>query len=304
MPKKFLDDPATSRCLLTGKGYVELAAKCALIGNEHNTQEGRVTLVGAGPGDPDLLTVKAVKVLQSADVVLFDDLVSQEVLELARATAHKILVGKRGGRVSCRQDEINAAMLVLAKKGLHVVRLKSGDPMIFGRAGEEIEALRQAGIDVEIVPGITASLGAASSLKVSLTHRDHAQAVKFITAHSRKGELPDMDWRACADGNTTLILYMGGRTAPMAAEKLLGEGLACETPVVVMWSVSRPDQRHRTMYLRDLADTVISTEQPVIVCIGHVFANVTKKSAPFAANKASCVSPALAHQKQLDIASP
>ncbi len=157
---------------------------------------GRVTLVGAGPGDAELLTLKAVRALQSADVILFDDLVSDEVLELARREAKRMLVGKRGGRDSCRQDDINELMVSLALQGRHVVRLKSGDPMIFGRAGEEIVELERHGIPVTVVPGITSALAAASRLGVSLTHRDHAHSVRFVTGHSRHGDLPsDFDWR-------------------------------------------------------------------------------------------------------------
>ena len=161
---------------------------------------GRVTLVGAGPGDADLLTVKALRALQSADVILFDDLVSADVLELARREAKRMLVGKRGGRDSCRQEDINDLMVSLARRGKHVVRLKSGDPMIFGRGGEEVTMLDAAGIAVEVVPGITAALALSSRLGVSLTHRNHAQSVRFVTGHARTGRLPDgLDWRGLSD---------------------------------------------------------------------------------------------------------
>ncbi|MEM7290726.1 MAG: siroheme synthase CysG, partial [Pseudomonadota bacterium] len=145
------------------------------------TKSGKVTLVGAGPGDADLLTLKAVRALQAADVILFDDLVSDDVLELARREAKKMLVGKRGGRTSCKQQDINDMMVKFARAGKHVVRLKSGDPAIFGRAGEEITALEQHNIPVSIVPGITAASAMAAQLGVSLTHRDHAQSVRFVT---------------------------------------------------------------------------------------------------------------------------
>ncbi len=151
---------------------------------------GSVTLVGAGPGDPELLTLKAVRVLQSADVVLYDDLVAPAVLDVARREARKMLVGKTGYKPSCKQDDINALMVSLAKQGKRVVRLKGGDPMVFGRAGEEISAARNAGIPVEVVPGISAAQGASSRLAVSLTHRDHARRLQFITAHARDGKLP------------------------------------------------------------------------------------------------------------------
>src|SRR6185295_6062475 len=147
-------------------------------------RSGQVTLVGAGPGDPEYLTLKAVRALQSADVILFDDLVADNVLELARREAKRMMVGKRGGRVSCRQEDINALMIKLARQGKRVVRLKSGDPMIFGRAGEEIAELSAAGISVEVVPGITSALALAARLGVSLTHRDLAHSVRFVTGHA------------------------------------------------------------------------------------------------------------------------
>jgi uroporphyrin-III C-methyltransferase/precorrin-2 dehydrogenase/sirohydrochlorin ferrochelatase len=149
-----------------------------------------VILVGAGPGDAELLTLKAVRALQSADVILYDDLVSPEILELGRREAERVSVGKRGGRASCRQDDINALLISLAQAGKRVVRLKSGDPMVFGRAGEEIATLRAAGVPVEVVPGITAALAMASALGISLTHRDVAHSVRFVTGHGRHGGSP------------------------------------------------------------------------------------------------------------------
>lgn len=232
---------------------------------------GKVTLVGAGPGDPDLLTMKAVKALQAADVVLFDSLVSDDVLDMAKATAKRMLVGKRGGRPSCKQDDINALMVKLARQGKHVVRLKSGDPMIFSRAGEELDMLAEHGIPSVVVPGISAAMAAASSLQVPLTHRDHAQCVKFITAHSRDGELPSLDWRACADGKTTLMVYMGARTAGKLASKLLAEGLDASTPVMIAKGVSQASEEISYHILSDLLTLEINREQPVLLGIGNVF---------------------------------
>lgn len=234
-------------------------------------KSGRVTLVGAGPGDAELLTLKAVRALQSADVILFDDLVSADVLELARREAKRMLVGKRGKRESCAQDDINELMIKLARQGKHVVRLKSGDPMIFGRAGEEIEALEAQGIAVEVVPGVTAAFAAAARLGVSLTHRDHAHSVRFVTGHSRKGELPsDLDWQGMADAATTLVFYMGGRTAPMIARNLMDKGLPPSTPVVAVAGVTRPEE---TVWRGDLAvlsanDELIGGGLPVLIAIG------------------------------------
>jgi len=204
---------------------------------------GRVTLVGAGPGAADLLTIKAVRALQSADVILFDDLVSAEVLELARREAKRMLVGKRAARDSCKQEDINALMLSLAQQGKHVVRVKSGDPMIFGRAGEEIAMLEQHGIKVTVVPGITAALALASRLAASLTHRDCAQAVRFVTGHSRKGVLPDnLDWQSLADPTTTNIYYMSRRTLPTIVQRLLERGMDPTTPAVIASDITRSNE--------------------------------------------------------------
>ena len=205
---------------------------------------GRVTLVGAGPGDADLLTIKAVRALQSADVILFDDLVSSDVLELARREAKRMLVGKRAARESCRQEDINDMMLTLARQGKHVVRLKSGDPMIFGRAGEEIEMLESHGIAVSVVPGVTAALALASRLGISLTHRDHAQSVRFVTGHSRKGVLPDtLNWVGLADPATTSVYYMSRRTLPEIVSQLRAQGMGLSTPAIIAGNVGRADEQ-------------------------------------------------------------
>ena len=235
-----------------------------------------VTLVGAGPGDAGLLTLNAVRALQAADVILFDDLVSQEVLDLARREAKRLLVGKRGGRASCRQEDINALMVKLARQGKRVVRLKAGDPMIFGRAGEEIAELAAQGIPVAVVPGITAAVSAAARLGVSLTHRDSAQSLHLVTAHSRKGGLPqDVDWRRLADPRATLMLYMAARTGPEAAARLLAEGLPAATPVVIVTAVSRPEERVQRLTLEALAQHgEIDHEHPVLIGVGAVFAEV------------------------------
>ena len=174
---------------------------------------GSVTLVGAGPGDPELLTLRAVRALQGADVILIDDLVAPEILDFARREAKKMLVGKTGSGPSCKQEEINSLMISLARAGKRVVRLKGGDPMIFGRAGEEIAACRAAGIAVEIVPGVTAAQGAASRLAVSLTHRREARRLQYVTGHAEDGRLPDdFDWPSLADPTATTVVYMPSRT--------------------------------------------------------------------------------------------
>ncbi|MDH6266172.1 uroporphyrin-III C-methyltransferase/precorrin-2 dehydrogenase/sirohydrochlorin ferrochelatase [Rhizobium sp. SG_E_25_P2] len=238
---------------------------------------GSVTLVGAGPGDAELLTLKAMRALQAADVILFDDLVSPEVLELARREAKRFLVGKRGGRESCRQDDINDMMVRFAKAGKRVVRLKSGDPMIFGRAGEEILRLQREGIEVEVVPGVTAASAMAAAFKTSLTHRDHAQQVRFVTAHSRHHDLPKtLDWPSLSSPNQTTVFYMGGRMAGRIEQRLREGGMPADTPVVVMSSVSRTTERRWAGALASLPDAMraIGVDQPVLIGVGEVFAAV------------------------------
>jgi uroporphyrin-III C-methyltransferase/precorrin-2 dehydrogenase/sirohydrochlorin ferrochelatase len=236
--------------------------------------QGRVTLVGAGPGCAEHLTLKAVRALQGADVILFDDLVSDEVLELARREAKRMLVGKRGGLESCRQEDINATMVSLAKKGKNVVRLKSGDPMVFGRAGEEIERLKEEGIPVSVVPGITAASAMASELGVSLTHRDHAQSVRFVTGHSRKGVLPEtVDWTGLTDPATTNVFYMGARMAGRISARLIANGMPPETPVVAMANISRSNEARWSGHLKDLETGVqdLPPGTPILIGVGPVF---------------------------------
>jgi uroporphyrin-III C-methyltransferase/precorrin-2 dehydrogenase/sirohydrochlorin ferrochelatase len=246
-----------------------------------SSRTGSVVLVGAGPGDPELLTLKAVRALQSADVVLFDALVSDGVLELARREARCLAVGKRGGRASCRQQDINDLMVRLARRGKRVVRLKAGDPTIFGRAGEEIARLEAAGIPVEVVPGITAGLAAAAALGVSLTHRDHAHSVRFVTGHSKDGGLPDgLDWRGLADPETSLVFYMAGRTGRAVARRLIDGGLPQSTPVVAMASVSRPDETRWSGTLAGLAAEGCreAGDKPLLLGIGRVFARAVSRA--------------------------
>jgi uroporphyrin-III C-methyltransferase / precorrin-2 dehydrogenase / sirohydrochlorin ferrochelatase len=254
----------------------DIDALLAAIGKGPAQSSGRVTLVGAGPGDAELLTLKAVRALQSADIILFDDLVSDEVLELARREAKRMMVGKRGQRESCAQSDINALMVQLAQQGKHVVRLKSGDPMIFGRAGEEIAELEAHGIAVDVVPGITTALAVAASLGTSLTHRDHAQSVRFVTGHTRDGKLSDdLDWEGLADPATSLVFYMGGRTSMAIATRLIAAGLPPTTPVVMIAAASRPEESRWHGDLEQLsisANDLITADHPVIICIGRTFA--------------------------------
>jgi len=208
--------------------------------------KGKVYLVGAGPGDPELLTVKALRLLQTAQAVLHDDLVSPEILRLIPETAQVHDVGKRCGTKKIQQQEINFLMIALAESGLHVVRLKSGDPLIFGRAGEEIEALRAANVEFEIVPGITSALGAAATSAIPLTHRRASSAVVFITAH-QASEKEAADWSRLVASSATLVIYMPGKNYLHLAARLQEAGLAPTTPCAVLSRVTTPyQQTHRT----------------------------------------------------------
>lgn len=237
-------------------------------------QRGSVVLVGAGPGDPELLTLKAVRALQSADVVLYDDLVSPHTLEAARREATKIAVGKRGYKPSCTQDDITALLISLAQEGKRVVRLKGGDPMIFGRAGEEIAGVSAAGIPIEIVPGVTAAAGAAASLGLSLTEREVARRVQFITAHARDGQLPaDLAWPALTDPRATTVVYMGVRTLTALAARLMAEGLDRRTPAIMVERATWADERRIVGTIGTLPELVAaaSPSGPCLLLIGAAF---------------------------------
>jgi uroporphyrin-III C-methyltransferase / precorrin-2 dehydrogenase / sirohydrochlorin ferrochelatase len=242
---------------------------------------GSVVLVGAGPGDPELLTLRAVRALQSADVILIDDLVSREVLDFARREAKKMMVGKTGHGPACKQDEINALMVKLAKAGKRVVRLKGGDPMIFGRAGEEIAACRAANIPVEVVPGISAAQGAASRLLVSLTHRAQARRLQYVTGHDRDGKLPaDIDWRALADPAATTVVYMPKKTLHELSVRARAEGLDPATPVVAVANATRADEMVVAGTIADIAERIEADapDGPLLVLIGKVLADLVETS--------------------------
>ncbi len=257
----------------TENDFKSLVAQIKGVGPAIET--GTVTLVGAGPGDPELLTLRAVRALQSADVILYDDLVSHEVLDFARREAKKILVGKTGHRASCKQDDINALMISLAKQGRHVVRLKGGDPLIFARADEEIDAVRSAGITVAIVPGITAAQGAASRLGLPLTGRNTVRRVQFITGHDRQGGLPDdIDWRSLADPGTTTAIYMPAGTLDGLVERAICEGLDPATPAIAVARATRPDQTIIAERIADLPGVLAqhAVPGPLIVLVGRMYA--------------------------------
>lgn len=239
---------------------------------------GRCTLVGAGPGDPELLTLKALKAIQAATVLLVDDLVSEAIVALIPAEARIIHVGKRGGCQSTPQAFIEKLIVMAVREGEQVVRLKGGDPFVFGRGGEEVEHLREAGIDVQVVNGITAGLAAVTSLGVPLTHREHAQGVVFITGHAKPGgTLPD--WAALAatahSTRLTLVIYMGVSQVAHLQQQLL-QGLPQHTPVAIIQNASLPQQRHAVTRLDKLAATVQAQqlESPSVMVVGDVLSGL------------------------------
>lgn len=228
---------------------------------------GKVFLVGAGPGDPELLTVRALRLLQSADVVLHDDLISSQILDLASRRAHVRSVGKRCGCKKIHQEEINALLIAYASFGLNVVRLKSGDPLLFGRAGEEIEALRKANVDLEIVPGVTSASAAAAALEASLTYRNKASAVVFLTSHQAAHRATE--WKTYLHSGATLAIYMPGSDYADTAANLVGAGIDRETPCAIVSQASTKDQRiHRTT-VRDLPGAP-QLPTPTILLVGEV----------------------------------
>ncbi|RST29488.1 uroporphyrinogen-III C-methyltransferase [Sphingomonas ginkgonis] len=234
---------------------------------------GSVTLVGAGPGDPELLTLKAVRALQSATVILYDELVGPEVLELARREARRIAVGKKGHGPSCSQRDINRQIVELAEAGETVVRLKGGDPLVFGRATEEIDACKVAGVPVSIVPGISAAQGAAAALGISLTERRWARRIQFVTGHGADGRLPaDIDWGAIADKAATTVLYMPRRTFPEFVRKALAKGLNADTPAVAIASATLPTQTRSAAPLHSIVEAAAELPDgaPVLVIIGWI----------------------------------
>jgi uroporphyrin-III C-methyltransferase/precorrin-2 dehydrogenase/sirohydrochlorin ferrochelatase len=236
---------------------------------------GRVLLVGAGPGDAELLTVKAVRALKAADVILYDRLVGDGVLDHARREAELILVGKAKGQHSVPQNEINALLIARARAGQTVVRLKGGDPLIFGRGGEELDALRAAGIAIEIVPGVTAGVAAAASLQIPLTHRDVSHAVTFLSGHEVGGGEPGfehLDLAALASGKNTLLVYMGVTTAGAIARKLLQAGFSPSLPVLAVENASRDDERRVAATIADLASHPerLGLKSPAVLIFGEV----------------------------------
>ncbi|GAA66114.1 siroheme synthase CysG [Pseudoalteromonas sp. BSi20429] len=235
--------------------------------------EGEVYVVGAGPGDPELLTLKALQLMQQADVVVYDFLVSDEIMELVRRDADLICVGKRLGDHSVVQDDTNQMLVDLAKQGKKVCRIKGGDPFIYGRGGEEVQVLAANNVNYQIVPGITAAAGCSAYAGIPLTHRDHAQAIQFVTGHCKK-DGQELDWQSLAKANQTLAIYMGVIKSPHIQSELLKHGRKADTPVAIIENGTRKNQRVVTGQLGELADLIQrnSIISPALLIIGEVAA--------------------------------
>ena len=235
-------------------------------------EPGTIHLVGAGPGDADLLTLRAARLIESADLIVHDGLVDASILALARPDARLVSVAKRRAHHTLPQDDINALLVREARKGRDVVRLKGGDPFVFGRGGEEMEAAQAAGVRVEIVPGVSAANGAAAAAGIALTHRDASSIVSFVAGQC-KG-LAEQDWAGLAGKGRTLVIYMGIKTAPQIAEKLMADGLSPDMPVAVIENGARPDMRVLRSPLAGLPDMVERERvvSPALIVIGEVTA--------------------------------
>ena len=280
VPARAADLVGVSLCLApVGDAATRAVAQAAgvLVGTLPEVaprREGRASLVGCGPGAVEMLTVRAVQVIRDADVVLHDRLVGADVLELVRPGARRVDVGKRCGRHAMSQAAINALIVRHAQAGAHVVRLKGGDPFVFGRGGEELESLRAAGVPTEVVPGITAALATAARLGIPLTHRGASRSLHLITAHGADDRLPEHDWVALARAGGTLAVYMGVRTLPLLAARLLEAGMAGDTPAIAVENATLESERRMAGTLAGLADVVAAAglTGPTLVLIGAVVA--------------------------------
>jgi uroporphyrin-III C-methyltransferase/precorrin-2 dehydrogenase/sirohydrochlorin ferrochelatase len=271
--ERVVDGPIGAAALAGQRRAAEKALRHAIAEtSQPETRAGRVSLVGAGPGDPDLLTLRALQVLQDADIVFYDELVTAGILDRARRDAERIFVGKRRGRPGVGQDEINAQLVEAAGRGLHVVRLKGGDPFVFGRGGEELEALRAAGIPAVVVPGVTAALGCAAEAGLPLTMRGEASQLVFVTAH-RADQTDAVDWTALAHPQTTVVVYMGLSSAAAVRDGLIAAGRDPRTPVAVLARGTCPDARSLVGRLSEIAALAAHAgEGPALLVIGHVVA--------------------------------
>ncbi len=270
--ERLVDGPCGD-AVLAGKPAEAQRHLIALLNTEAEPREGSVHIVGAGPGDPDLLTLRALQSLQRADIVFHDELVGPDILDYARREAERVNVGKQKGKPSASQDEINAALLAAARAGKRVVRLKGGDPFVFGRGGEEAEFLERHGVAVVAVPGITAALGCAAAAGIPLTHRDLASSVTFVTGHGRDGA-PLADWKGLARADRTIVVYMGLSAAGEVSARLVAEGLAPSTPAAIVVRGTRRDQSVSLGTLAGLPALARAHagESPALIIIGKVAA--------------------------------
>ncbi|THE32178.1 uroporphyrinogen-III C-methyltransferase [Vibrio cholerae O1 biovar El Tor] len=253
--------------VVEGSGYVR-AARSQL-------QAGEVALVGAGPGDPELLTVKALSYLQQADVVLYDYLVSDEIMALIPSETILVCVGKRAGHHSVPQEKTNQLLVDFARQGYRVVRIKGGDPFMFGRGGEELEVLFEAGVKFQVVPGITAAAGATAYAGIPLTHRDYAQSALFVTGHL-KAQAEDLDWSTLARGKQTLVIYMGLSNAAAIAEQLQLHGCQASTPVAIIERGTQVNQQVLIGTLQTLPSLASQAQSPALIVVGEVVALAAK----------------------------
>lgn len=258
---------------------------------------GRVYLVGAGPGDPDLLTLRAARLLSQADVIVYDRLVSEEIMALAPPGTPRVFVGKETGCHHFTQDRINEILRELGTSHRRVLRLKGGDPFVFGRGGEEAEYLRAHGVAVEVVPGITSAAACAAAAGVPLTHRGLARSVRFITGHARTGEALDLDWAGLADADTTLVVYMGLATLPQTSAALMAHGLSPATPVLAVENGTTPRERRLVTTLSRAAVEVAEAgfQAPTLLVIGRVAALAQDAVLPIFHGEAACRLAVAAH---------
>jgi uroporphyrin-III C-methyltransferase/precorrin-2 dehydrogenase/sirohydrochlorin ferrochelatase len=272
--ERLVDGPAAKR-FIDGdhRGAVRIAQQLLATTAAAPRAAGEVALVGAGPGDPELLTIKALRALQDADVILYDRLVSPAILDMARRDATLLCVGKSAGEPSTRQGEINELLIEHARAGKRVVRLKGGDPFIFGRGGEELEALAQAGINFSVIPGVTAALGIAAYAGIPLTHRDYAHSVSFVTGHAdRNGKEPD--WRALAAPGATAVFYMGLGRLEHIVRELLTAGASADRPAAIVAQGTLPNQRTVSAGLGSIVASAahLALESPALLIVGDVVA--------------------------------
>lgn len=266
-----LDGAAAEKALAGDEAGARAELENALASADASLQSGAVYLVGAGPGNPDLLTFRALRLMQKADVVLYDNLVSPAIVELVRRDAERIYVGKKASDHALAQEEINQLLVKLAQEGKTVLRLKGGDPFIFGRGGEEIDELAQNGVNFEVVPGITSAAGASCYAGIPLTHRDYAQSVTFVTGHRQEGEMV-LDWARLTSPTETVVVYMGVKEAPNICARLIEAGRAADTPAAIIQNATRPDQKTVTGTLATLPALIVEhgVKPPALIIIGDV----------------------------------